>query len=129
MGDQRRLGSFLTTTYERRERSLEPTHQPRVSTKQTITQFFQRAKQHPRGPSIGLTLNKIVAQRARRRPRMGGYHRPRLYQEDISRIRTAYDHMMEHGHTTTPWVVFLQEALRPPPMYHILHPPLPITSS
>ncbi|KAH6554789.1 hypothetical protein KP509_1Z306500 [Ceratopteris richardii] len=129
MGEQQRLGRFLTAAYERRERSLQPTHQTRVSTQQTITQFFQRAELHQRGPSIGLMLQQAAAQRARRRPRMAGYRRPRLYHEDISRIKTAYDSMMEQRRTTTPWVVFLQEALRPPPMYQILHPPPPITSS
>ncbi|KAH7442173.1 hypothetical protein KP509_03G074700 [Ceratopteris richardii] len=111
MGDQQLLGLFLAIAYERRDRSLQPTHQPRVSTQQTITQFFQRAELHQRGPSIGLTVHQATAQRARCRPRMGRYHRPQLYQEDISRIRRAYDHMMEHRCTTTPWVVFLEETL------------------
>ncbi|KAH6554691.1 hypothetical protein KP509_1Z314500 [Ceratopteris richardii] len=102
MGDQWHLGRFLRATYERRERSLQLTHQTRVSTEQTITEFFQRVELHQRGPSIGLTLHQAAAQRARRRSRMVGYRRPQLYQEDISRINTTYNCMMEQRRTTTP---------------------------
>ncbi|KAH7281279.1 hypothetical protein KP509_36G038900 [Ceratopteris richardii] len=127
-----RMGRFLMAAYERRDQMLEPTHQTWVSTQQTITQYFERVGPHrtdppPRG--IGLTLQQAAAQRVRRRPHLVGYRRPRLHQEDISRIRIAHDYMMEYRRTTTTWTGFLQEALLPPPMYHILHPPPPIIST
>ncbi|KAH7365653.1 hypothetical protein KP509_18G039600 [Ceratopteris richardii] len=130
IGDQQRLGRLLTAAYERREQLLQSMH--RMSTQQTITQFFQQDELHHTSPpsrGIGLTLEKAVVQRVRHQPHRAGYGRPRLYQEDISCIRIAHDHKMEHRRTTTTWVAFLQEALRPPMMYHILHTPPPITCS
>ncbi|KAH7365372.1 hypothetical protein KP509_18G023500 [Ceratopteris richardii] len=40
-GDQRRMGLFISTTYERREKILWLTHQTRMDTQETISYFFQ----------------------------------------------------------------------------------------
>ncbi|KAH6554584.1 hypothetical protein KP509_1Z323200 [Ceratopteris richardii] len=128
------MGRFIMTAYERREQNPDATAHTSDTggTQQTITQFFEWVEPHQTylpSRGIGLMLQHAGARRVRCRPRMVGYGRPRLHQEDISRIRIAHGHMMEQGHITTTWNALLQDVLSSPPMYHILHPPQPIYSS
>ncbi|MCO5569503.1 hypothetical protein L7F22_023216 [Adiantum nelumboides] len=123
--DQVQLGRFLTAAWGIREQILQPRLQAGERTQRTITEFFQREVSSERSSTrtSGLTLQQAETQRARRRPRVPGYRRPRPHQSEISRIRALHQHHLEMRYASTHWTTRLQEALRPPfSMYDILHP-------
>ena len=128
--DQRLLGRAILELRRRREQLLEtPAHSLRGGRQTHLTDFFftQRpAATTPPTPSPrGVTTDRAEELRARRRPRLAGYHAPRLHHQEIAAIRARHEHEIQRrvdSSRSAPAVV-LRGAFTPPsPMYTLLHP-------
>ena len=126
--DQRLLGRVILELQRRREQLLETlVHSLRGGRQTHLTDFFlsQRPDITTLPRSTGVMTSRAEELRARRRPRLAGYHAPRLYHQEIATIRARHEHEIQRrvDHLHSAPAVALREAFTPPSqMYTLLHP-------
>ena len=127
--DQRLLGRVILEFQRRREQLLEtPVHSLRGGRQTHLTDFF--LSQSPAtittlSRPTGVTTRRAEELRARRRPRLAGYHAPRLYHQEIAAIRARHEHEIQRrvDHLRSAPAGALQGVLTPPSqMYTLLNP-------
>ena len=123
--DQRLLGRVILEFQRRREQLLEtPLHPLRGGRQTHLTDFFLTQRLGTTTPPTprpkGVTADRAEELRARRRPRLAGYHAPRLYHQEIAAIRARHEHEIQRrvDRLRSAPAVALRGAFTPPsPMY------------